>query len=72
MSEAALQIGVTNHVIRRLIKSGALPATQVVQGAPYQIKRSDLGAESIAIALASKWNPRRDDDPDQISMFPVT
>ena len=35
MSRAAAQLGVTNHRIRRLIKDGILPATQVVPCAPY-------------------------------------
>ena len=38
MSEAAKALGVTNHLIRRLIKTGILPAVQVVPGAPYQIR----------------------------------
>ena len=38
MSEAATRLGVTNHVIRRLIKNRVLSAEQVVPGAPYQIR----------------------------------
>ena len=38
MSEAAKELGVTNHVIRRLIRDGHLPAQQVVLRAPYQIR----------------------------------
>lgn len=38
MSEAAKTLGVTNHTIRRLIKTNILPAIQVVPGAPYQIR----------------------------------
>ena len=34
MREAAAKLGVTSHVIRRLIQDGALPAEQVVPGAP--------------------------------------
>ena len=37
MSEAAKLVGVTNHIIRRLIKERILPAQQVVPDAPYQI-----------------------------------
>jgi hypothetical protein len=35
MSEAAATLGVTNHVIRGLIKNGILAAEQVVPRAPY-------------------------------------
>ena len=40
MAEAATALGVTNHVIRRLIKDRVLAAEQVVPGAPYQIRAS--------------------------------
>ena len=53
MSEAAKMLGVTNHVIRRLIKSGVLPAQQVLPRAPYQIRASDLERPEVAAALAS-------------------
>jgi RNase P protein component len=42
MSEAATALGVTRHRIRRLIKDAILAADQVVPGAPYQIRASDL------------------------------
>ena len=54
MSEAASKLGVTNHVVRRLIKSGLLPAQQVVPRAPYQIRASDLERREIVEALASR------------------
>lgn len=41
MSEAAKALGVTNHVIRRLVKTGIFPAEQVGRGAPYQIRAED-------------------------------
>ena len=46
MTEAAKLLLITNHAIRRLIKTGILPAVQVVPGAPYQIRarRSGVGA----------------------------
>ena len=54
MSEAASTLGVTNHVVRRLIKNGLLPAQQVVPRAPYQIRASDLERQEIVEALASR------------------
>ena len=47
MSEAATKLGVTNHRIRRLIKDAILAAEQVVPGAPYQIRASDLLDERV-------------------------
>lgn len=72
MTEAAAKLGVTNHVVRRLIKDRVLPAEQVVPGAPYQIRAADLDNERIAIALTRKGRPRREDQQDQIPMFPST
>lgn len=51
MSEAATELGVTNHVIRRLIHDRVLAAEQVVPGAPYQIKASDLRDDRITAAI---------------------
>ncbi|MDX8503140.1 recombinase family protein [Mesorhizobium sp. VK4C] len=42
MTEAARELNVTNHSIRRLIREQILPARQLVRGAPYQIRLSDL------------------------------
>ena len=59
MTEAAKALGVTNHAIRRLIKTGVLPAVQVVPGAPYQIRADDLASEPIKTAMARKGRPCR-------------
>jgi len=72
MTEAAKQLGVTNHVIRRLIHDGILPATQVVAGAPYQIKVEDICSEPVRRAIDLKEGPCRANDPNQLSMFPIT
>ena len=69
MSEAAKELGVTNHVIRRLIKDGELPAEQLVPRAPYQIKVVDLHSEKVANALARQKGPCRAECQDQMSMF---
>ncbi|PTB21723.1 serine recombinase [Trinickia symbiotica] len=53
MSEAAQALGVTNHVIRRLIKDRILPAEQVMPDAPWQIRASDLHTEVVGTALAT-------------------
>jgi excisionase family DNA binding protein len=72
MSEAAKQLGVTNHVIRRLIKDGILAAEQVVPNAPYQIRASDLQHERVTGALPSKARPCRVDTENQLSIFTDT
>jgi len=72
LTEAAAALRVTSHVIRRLIKSGVLPAVQVVSGAPYQIRADDLASESVKSAAARKGRPCRVDDTDTIPMFTDT
>ena len=72
MSEAAAALGVTNHVVRQLIRDRILAAEQVVPGAPYQIRAADLDDERITAALARRGRPRRDVDGEQIPMFPDT
>ena len=72
MTEAAKALGVTNHAIRRLIKTGILPAVQVVPGAPYQIRADDLASEPIRTAMARKDRPCRIVDADTLPMFTDT
>jgi DNA invertase Pin-like site-specific DNA recombinase len=72
MTEAGKALGVTNHMIRRLIKTGILPAEQVVSGAPYQIRADDLASEAVKNALARKGRPCRVADTDTLPMFTDT
>ncbi|MER9871402.1 recombinase family protein [Mesorhizobium sp. M0136] len=72
MTEAAKALGVTNHAIRRLIKTRVLPAAQVVPGAPYQIRADDLASGSIKTAVARKGRPCRVADMDTLPMFTDT
>src|ERR1700757_3141842 len=72
MTEAAKALGVTNHTLRRLIKSGVLPAVQVVPGAPYQIRADDLASEAVKSAMARKGRPCRIADDNTIPMFTDT
>lgn len=69
MSEAAKLLGVTNHVIRRLIKDQILAAEQVVPEAPYQIRASDLQTEAVTTALTRKHRPCRNEIEGQLPMF---
>lgn len=72
MTEAAKARGVTNHRIRRLIKTGVLPAEQVVPGAPYQIRADDLSSAQIQSAAARNGRPCRLADTDTLPMFTDT
>jgi len=72
MTEAAKALGVTNHRIRRLIKSGVLPAEQVIPGAPYQIRADDLSSTRVQSAVAQNGRPCRLADTDTLPMFTDT
>jgi excisionase family DNA binding protein len=72
LTEAAAALRTTSHTLRRLIKSGVLPAVQVVPGAPYQIRADDLASESVKSAMARKGRPCRTTDDNTIPMFTDT
>jgi hypothetical protein len=72
MTEAAVALGVTNHRIRHLIKTKVLSAEQVVPGAPYQIRISDLTSATVQTAIARKGRPCRITDADTLPMFTDT
>jgi len=72
MSEAAEALGVTNHTIRRLIKANILPAVQVVPGAPFQIRVSDLTTDAVKSAATRKGRPCRAFDERTLPMFTDT
>lgn len=72
MTEAAKELGTTSHTLRRLIEDGTIPATQLVPGAPWQIRAADLHSESVVHALAQRKGPCRGSGPGQISMFSDT
>ena len=54
LTEAAKHLRVSPHVIRRLIQTGALPAEQVMRGAPHQIRAADLDTDRVKTAVARK------------------
>lgn len=64
MLEAAKKLGVTSHVIRRLIQNDILPARQTVKDAPWQIMADDLQLPPVIMAIqqldASAKAPCRD------------
>lgn len=72
LRDAAQQCGVTSHRIRKLIQAGVLPAEQVVPGAPYQIRASDLQSERVRQAMGRKGGPCHLEAENQIPMFTDT
>lgn len=66
---AAELLGVSHHMIRRLIRDRILRAEQVVPGAPHQIRASDLQSEAVAAAIAHKNRRCRATADGQIPMF---
>jgi DNA invertase Pin-like site-specific DNA recombinase len=72
LTEAATKLGVTSHRLRRLIADRILVAEQVVPGAPYQIRASDLQDERVIVAIARTSRPCHADHENQLAMFPGT
>lgn len=70
MAEAAEKLGVSHHVVRRLIKEKILPAEQVMRHAPHQIKVVDLEREEVAEAVKHRKAPCR--DPRQATLPMIT
>jgi excisionase family DNA binding protein len=51
LGEAAGELGVSTMTVRRLIKRGILPATQVCVGAPWVIRKEELMLPTVQSAL---------------------
>ena len=69
MSQAAAKLGVSSHVIRRLIKDGVLVAEQAVPQAPWRIRASAIKDPRVLDACQKRRPPCRDDEGKQLSMF---
>jgi DNA invertase Pin-like site-specific DNA recombinase len=72
MRDAAAALAVSSYTIRRLIKTGVLPAVQVVPDAPYQIRSSDLHSQAVCAVVARKGRPCRSESAEPLPMFPDT
>ena len=72
MYESAEALGVTSHVIRRLIRLGKLAASQVMPDAPWQIRAADLHSPAVTEFLASRrtLSPCRHSPADGQVMIP--
>src|ERR1700756_4541993 len=72
LRDAAAQLGVRHHQVRKLIKAGILNSEQIIPDAPHQIRAADLASEQVVAALKQKGRPCRVDSERQTSMFPGT
>ena len=72
LRDAAAQLGVSHHQVRKLIKAGILNSEQIMPDAPHQIRAADLASEQVVAALKEKGRPCRGDSERQISMFTNT
>jgi hypothetical protein len=72
LRDAAAELGVSHHQIRKLINAGILASNQIMPDAPHQIRASDLDSEQVATALARKGRPCRATPKNQLSMFSDT
>ena len=71
VQQAAEQLGVSHTVIRRLIREGTLPATQVVETTPWVIARDSLELAAVQTAIAAVHSGRQLPTPDpQQAEFP--
>ena len=68
LSEAAEQLAVDPVVIRRLIRSGILPARQACKGAPWIIHREALDCPEVLAGL-SKYRPLTSDSKQTNLVF---
>jgi DNA invertase Pin-like site-specific DNA recombinase len=57
--QAAEELNVSDTVVKRLIREGVLPATQVVQFAPWVIKREDLHLPAVQTQVQAVHHGRR-------------
>ena len=59
VEQAARELGVSHTVIRRLIREGTLPATQVMESTPWIIPRESLTLTSVKSEVAAVHSGRQ-------------
>jgi DNA invertase Pin-like site-specific DNA recombinase len=59
MRDAAKALGVSNQVMYKLIRSGVLPAKQVMPDAPWQIRTDDLHSPAVKETLRTRRTIQR-------------
>jgi len=65
VEQAARELGVSHTVIRRLIREGTLPASQVLESTPWIITRESLTQTSVQTAIAAVHSGRQLPKADQ-------
>jgi DNA invertase Pin-like site-specific DNA recombinase len=74
-AEAANRLSISAMSVTRLVRSGVLPAEQPGYGVPAVITASDLDLAAVktsVVALKNSPNRPLTDDPNQLTLFPVT
>ena len=71
LQQAATSLGVSATLVRSLIQRKALPATQIIPGAPWQIAAKDVASPEVvrsAMALKNRENRRRQQVRDETAL----
>jgi DNA invertase Pin-like site-specific DNA recombinase len=71
LQQAATSLGVSATLVRSLIQRKALPATQIVPGAPWQIAAKDVASPEVvrtAMTLKNRENRRRQQVRDETTL----
>lgn len=69
INEAALALDISTTTVRRLIASGALPATQPCKGAPWIIRQTDLACASVLSEASARRSRRPPPDDRQKTLL---
>ena len=66
LDDAAAALAISNTTVRRLIASGALPASQACKGAPWIVRQADLSNDEVRrVADARRSRRPQPDDRQQ-------
>lgn len=71
LQQTATLLGVSTTLVRSLIQHKALPATQIIPGAPWQIDAKDVASPEVvrtAMALKNRENRRRQQVRDETAL----
>jgi excisionase family DNA binding protein len=66
LEETAKELGVSKMTVLRIIRRGVLPASQLCKGAPWVIRKADLGLEGVKMAARAGPRPPLTADDKQI------
>jgi len=75
MEEASTRLSVSHKIVRRLIESGKIPATQVVPCAPWEISAEAIESKAVleeVERIKQRTHPLRDEHAEDLPMFAET